>query len=130
MKRNKLIRNRSNSIVSREFDWVLFLLTLGIAALGIVVIYSATRDLDTNSNVIVQSCAYCLGVAIMMILCFFDYEQFENLVKYIYLFAIFILILVLIFGTSGDWGARSWIRFGSIGVQPAELAKICFILTF
>ena len=68
MKRNKLIRNRSNSIVSREFDWVLFLLTLGIAALGIVVIYSATRDLDTNSNVIVQSCAYCLGVAIMMIL--------------------------------------------------------------
>ena len=66
----------------------------------------------------------------MLFLCFFDYEQFGNIVKYIYLFSVAILILVLIFGTSGDWGAKSWIRFGSIGLQPAELAKVCFILTF
>jgi rod shape determining protein RodA len=66
----------------------------------------------------------------MLALCFFDYEQFGNVVKYIYLFAVFILVIVLFFGTSGDWGARSWIRFGSIGVQPAELAKVCFVITF
>lgn len=117
-------------IVTKEFDKTVFMLTLVLSAIGIAIIYSATRTTGSNSNVIVQSAAAVLGVGIMLFLCFFDYEQFGNAVKYIYMFAVAILILVLIFGTSGDWGARSWIRFGSIGVQPAELAKIAFILTF
>lgn len=120
----------SGAIVSKEFDWLLFLLTAAAAAIGIAIIYSATRSYGTNSNVIVQSCAGCIGIAAMLMLCFFDYEQFGNIVKYIYLFAVFILIVVLFFGTAGDWGARSWIRFGSVGIQPAELAKVCFVITF
>lgn len=130
MKGNKLSRRDWNSIVTREFDWFLFVLTLIITVSGIMMVYSATRTTGSNSNVIVQSAAMCIGIALMFVICFFDYEQFENLVKYIYLFALLILILVLIFGTSGDWGARSWIRIGSIGFQPAEFAKICFLLTF
>lgn len=120
----------NRSVVSKDFDWFLFILTLVIAVIGIIIIYSATRSTGSNSSVIVQSISMGLGLGIMLFLCFFDYEQFENLVKYIYGFAVFILILVLVFGTAGDWGAKSWIRFGSIGVQPAELAKICFIITF
>ena len=120
----------NRSVVTKEFDWFLFILTLAIATIGIVIIYSATRSTGSNANVIVQGVSMGLGIVIMLFLCFFDYEQFENFIKYIYAFAVFILILVLIFGTSGDWGAKSWIRFGSIGVQPAELAKICFIITF
>ena len=117
-------------IVTKEFDWVVFALTMLLAAIGIVIIYSATRTTGSNTNVIVQSAALCIGFGLMLFLCFFDYEQFANAVKYIYIFAVAILIIVLIFGTSGDWGAKSWIRFGAIGIQPAELAKICFILTF
>lgn len=130
LKRKKTGSYSSRSIVTKEFDWLLFIVTIITAAIGIVIIYSATRTTGSDSNVIVQSVSCCMGIAAMLILCFFDYEQFENVVKYIYLFAVFILILVLIFGTSGDWGAKSWIRFGSIGVQPAELAKLCFVLTF
>ena len=34
------------------------------------------------------------------------------------------------FGTGADeTGNRAWIRFGSIGIQPAELGKVLFILT-
>ena len=117
-------------IVTKEFDWLMFVLALALSVIGIVVIYSATRTTGSNTNVIVQSFAFGLGLGMMLFLCFFDYEQFGNAVKYIYIFAVAILIIVLMFGTSGDWGARSWIRFGSIGIQPAELAKICFILTF
>ena len=130
MKRRKVKQYISRSVVTKEFDWFLFILTLAVATIGIVIIYSATRTTGSNSNVIVQGISMGLGTVIMLFLCFFDYEQFENFIKPIYAFAIFILILVLIFGTSGDWGAKSWIRFGSIGVQPAELAKICFIITF
>ncbi len=130
MKRKKTTSNKSRAIVTKEFDWLLFALTLVLSIIGIIIIYSATRTTGSDTNVIVQSAAFLLGFGLMMFLCFFDYEQFANAVKYIYIFAVAILIIVLIFGTAGDWGAKSWIRFGSIGVQPAELAKICFILTF
>lgn len=117
-------------IVTKEFDWITFGISIVLAVIGIIIIYSATRTTGSNTNVIVQSGAAVLGLGLMLFLCFFDYEQFANAVKYIYIFAVAILIIVLLFGTSGDWGAKSWIRFGAIGIQPAELAKICFILTF
>ena len=130
MKRKKSGSYRSRNIVTKEFDKVLFALTVILSIIGIVIIYSATRTTGSNTNVIVQSAAFLIGLGAMLFLCFFDYEQFGNAVAYIYIFAVAILIIVLVFGTAGDWGARSWIRFGSIGIQPAELAKICFILTF
>ena len=115
------------SVILMEFDWVLFIATICLSVFGIVMIYSATRTLQSNTNVIVQSGAMVIGCAAMLVTCFFDYEQLKNLVKPIYIFAVAILLLVLVFGVSGDWGARSWIRFGAIGIQPSEIAKICFI---
>ena len=116
--------------MAREFDYILFILTVALAVFGVIVIYSATRTTGSNTNVIVQSLTLCMGTGIMICVCLFDYEQFKNLIRPIYIFSIAILILVLVFGVAGDWGARSWIRFGSIGLQPAELAKLCFIITF
>jgi rod shape determining protein RodA len=127
-KREKKVAKRS--VIVMEFDWVLFVLSILLSIFGIICIYSATRTLNTNSNVIVQSGAFVIGVVLMLLTCFFDYEQFKNLVKPLFIFCIAILILVLVVGVTGDWGARSWIRFGSIGIQPSEIAKICFILTF
>ena len=119
------------SVISQHFDWFLLILTLLLAVFGIVAIYSATRTLGTNLNVIVQTVSLVIGAALAVLVCFFDYEQFKNLIKPIYIFCIAILILVLIIGTGeGEWGARSWIRIGSVGIQPAEIAKICFIITF
>lgn len=119
------------SVMLMEFDWVLFILTVGLAVFGIVMIYSATRTLHSNTNVIVQSGAMVLGCAMMLVTCFFDYEQLKNLVKPIYIFAVAILILVLIVGVGNEsWGAKSWIRFGAVGIQPSEIAKVCFIVTF
>jgi len=116
--------------MSMEFDKLLFILTVGIAVFGIINVYSATRSFGSNSNVIVQSMAAAVGTGLMLLISRFDYEQFRSLVRPIYIFAVVILMLVLVFGVTGDWGARSWIRFGSIGVQPSEIAKLCFILTF
>lgn len=119
------------SVILMEFDWFLFILTIGLAIFGIVMIFSATRTLGSNTNVIVQSISLLLGCTLMMIACFFDYEQLKNLVKPIYIFAVALLILVLLVGVGNEsWGAKSWIRFGSVGVQPSEIAKICFIVTF
>lgn len=124
-------RVAKHSVILMEFDWVLFVLPILLSVFGIVCIYSATRTLNTNTNVIVQSGAFVIGTALMLLTCFFDYEQFKNLVKPIFIFCIGILILVLVVGTgSAEVGAKSWIRFGPIGIQPSEIAKICFIITF
>ncbi len=118
------------TIMSMEFDWILFLLTIGIAIFGLINIYSATKSYGTSSSVIVQSIAFAMGITAMLALSRFDYEQFKSISKHIYIFAIVILVLVFFFGVSGDWGAKNWIRIGGIGIQPSELAKVCFILTF
>ena len=114
-----------------EFDWLLFTVTICLAVFGIVMIYSATRSLGTNVNVLVQSGALVIGCALMMVTCFFDYEQLKNLIKPIYIFSVAILVLVLLIGIgTNEWGAKSWIRFGPVGIQPSEIAKVCFVVTF
>ena len=120
-----------NSVMLMEFDWFLFIVTIALALFGIIMIYSATRTSGTNLNVIVQSGAFVLGTAAMLVTCFFDYEQLKNMIKPIYIFAVAILIVVLIIGVGNvSWGAKSWIRFGPVGVQPSEIAKLCFAVTF
>ena len=65
--------------MARDFDWVLFAITIILSVFGIIVIYSATRTLDSITNVVVQSAAFCLGTAALIVVCLFDYEQFKNL---------------------------------------------------
>lgn len=129
MRRVTINKISKKSVISRRFDWFLLGFTLILSIFGVFAIYSATRSLETNTNVIVQSVSIIIGAVLAVMVCFFDYEQFKNLIKPIYIFALAILILVLIFGTYGG-GAKSWIRIGAVGIQPSEFAKICFTLTF
>lgn len=118
------------SVTEKKTDWPLIIVTMCLSGFGIIVIYSATRTLDTNTNVIVQSISFAIGIGLLVLLQRFDYEQFKNMIKPIYIISVLMLVAVLIFGITGDWGARSWIRIGAIGIQPSEFAKICFIITF
>ena len=72
------------SVILMEFDWVLFIATICLSVFGIVMIYSATRTLQSNTNVIVQSGAMVIGCAAMLVTCFFDYEQPLTRLKNIY----------------------------------------------
>ena len=55
------------SVILMEFDWVLFIATICLSVFGIVMIYSATRTLQSNTNVIVQSGAMVIGCAAMLV---------------------------------------------------------------
>lgn len=121
---------RSYNGKMKGFDKWLFALVCLLSIAGIIAIYSATYSYSSLSNVITQSGAFIFGLGLMILLTLFDYEQYEGLIKYIAGAAIFLLLVVLFVGQAGDWGAKSWIRLGPIGIQPAEIAKVAFIITF
>ncbi len=130
---NNFFKNLKDTF--KGFDYFLASLTMLVAIVGIVMIYSATKSIGT-SKVIVQSAAVAVGFVAMLIIALYDYEQIGNWSVYIYAVSVLLLILVLIPGigtgsNEGQWGARSWIRItSSFGVQPAEFVKIAFIITF
>lgn len=114
----------------KGFDKIIFITVCLLSVAGILAIYSATYSYGSLSNVITQTVSFLLGLGLMLLITFFDYEQYEGMIKYIAGVAIFLLLLVLIIGQAGEWGSKSWIRIGSVGIQPAEIAKVAFILTF
>lgn len=114
----------------KNFDFLLFFLTLAAAILGIVMISSAAPS--AGRYVLVQTAALFLGLAAIGFLIVVDYEYLASISGYLYIISVILLILVLIPGIGTyDNGARSWFRFGSlIGIQPAEIVKLAFIITF
>lgn len=121
---------KRKSLSGTGFDKILFGLVIAACLLGILAVYTATRSYGSISDVIVQSAAFLLGLVAMLVLVQFDYEQYEGLSKYIYVASLLLLVLVLVVGTSGTWGAKSWIRLGPVGIQPTEIAKVAFVITF
>lgn len=127
MIRNNLTKHND---IKKNFDFILFFLTLGAALFGIIMISSAAPQ--PAKYVFVQSLSLCLGIAAIILLTIFDYEYLAKISSYLYGFSLLLLILVLIPGIGHfENGARSWFRFGKlIGIQPAEIVKILFIITF
>ena len=123
------MRRREENLI-HSHDSFLFIITLVAAVFGIIMIYSATRSLNTNSNVIIQTGAFLIGAAMMVILSKIDYHFFGHIALPVFGVCILLLVTVLIVGSTGNWGARSWIRFGPIGIQPSEICKIGFAITF
>ncbi len=121
---------KKQSEFRKNFDFILFFLTLAAAVFGIVMISSAAPS--ATKYVLVQTAALILGLCAIAVLMVLDYEYLAGISIYLYGISIVLLILVLIPGIGTyDNGARSWFRFGSlIGIQPAEIVKLAFVITF
>ncbi len=115
----------------KKLDYILIMLTLACTIFGCVAISSAVRSYDSGLKfLIIQSGAAIVGVFLMFFICSIDYEKYRGFTGFIYTIGIMLLIAVLIIGTGReDTGSKSWIRFGSIGIQPSEIVKIGFIIT-
>ncbi len=115
----------------KQLDYVLIALVVVLALLGLLMIASATKSTESSRQMLVQSVAVVMGLCFMFIMAAVDYESYTGIEKYLYIGSILILIFVLLFGKGKDeTGANSWIRIGGIGLQPSELVKISFCITF
>ena len=124
--------NTKNLRGYQKFDFVIIALTLICIIFGCVAIGSAVKSYSSGTKfLIIQGGAAVIGAVMMMLISFIDYRRYKHFTAYIYVLCIMFLLAVLVIGTGREsTGSKSWIRFGSIGIQPSEIVKIGFIITF
>lgn len=113
-----------------RLDWGFFLLMLALCCASIAVVYSATYASDSDEfRHAYKAQALWLGLGLIgfFVMALTDYHFWVKNALFIFGAALALLVLVLLVGSKVN-GAVSWIRLGGIGVQPAELSKITFIL--
>ncbi len=75
-----------------------------------------------------QSLWFFIGLVLMVVICFIDYENLGQYVKIIYIANVGFLLLLMIFGTEKG-GAQGWFSLiGERTIQPSEFCKISLIL--
>ncbi|MBQ9984819.1 MAG: rod shape-determining protein RodA [Oscillospiraceae bacterium] len=115
----------------RQIDAKLLFVALFASTFGMVLITSATQSMGSGSFIKVQLVATLAGVFLYLILSWLDLDSASSWWKYVYIANLLLICSLIFFGTGAEeTGNRAWIRFGSVGIQPAELGKVLFIVAF
>jgi len=116
-------------------DPVLFYVAIILAALGLVMVYSASAvyALDRTGDAMYyfkrQILCLALGSVAFWFGIRFGYNRLVGLAYPLLLLTIALLVGVLIPGIgSRAGGAARWLRVGVLSFQPAELAKVTFVI--
>ncbi len=116
--------------LAQHFDWILFGLSLVVAGIGLVALYSAvTAGTQTGDKALFnkQLMWYGIGLSVMVVSFFVDYKYLDKFAPAIYVGTVVLLVLVRFFGVVGG-GARSWLFLGPFNIQPSEIAKLTVII--
>jgi cell division protein FtsW len=115
---------------SRPLEWqLLVLVTLGLTAFGLVMVYSATSASAALGNAnpagyVERQAAYALlGMVALVVAARTDFRKLRSFAPTLVGTALLLCLAVLVVGPRVN-GARRWIGVGSITFQPSELAKL------
>jgi cell division protein FtsW len=107
----------------------LFFVSLGLSLLGLVMVYSATYR-EFGTQYLWLRCAHvAVGVVAFFLASRVRYTAWRRYAPVLYLAVLVCLVLVLIPGIGTEvGGARRWLDFGPLSVQPGEFAKLAAVL--
>jgi rod shape determining protein RodA len=115
-------------------DPALTLSVLALTALGVAMIYSAGQ-VDAPNPIVegvwkMQLVWLTLSLVIFVIVMRIQVRWLEWIALPAYLLGIAALVTTLIIGTGAGTaaGTRSWLRFGPVGIQPAQFVNVATIL--
>jgi cell division protein FtsW len=113
-----------------QFDaHILVLVTLGLTAFGLVMVYSATSApaaLGGGDPVFYlkrESIYAAIGVVLLLVASRVDYRTLRYLAPFLMLASFGLCLAVLVLGEQVN-GARRWLGVGPLVFQPSELAKL------
>jgi rod shape determining protein RodA len=113
-----------------HFEWVLPLMALGVAGLGVLTVYSATFTPGSEGMPTLaarQLTWVTAACAAMFIAIAFDYRRLEGGAPAIYLLVLASVLAVPLIGRVGG-GSRRWITLGPVSLQPSEFMKMALVL--
>ncbi|MCS7023288.1 MAG: rod shape-determining protein RodA [Bryobacteraceae bacterium] len=112
----------------RDFDWLLWGATSLICALGVLQIYSATRDSIWRNLWTKQILCIAAGAVLAWVLSRLDYHTLLGQVPVLYVGMVALLVATFVFGAA-FFGSRRWIPlFGGFHLQISEFAKLVLVL--
>ncbi len=129
-------RDRAGAgVVTAPPDPVLLWAVFALVTLGLVMVYSASavtaQALEHNGFYFLerQAGAAAVGVGALLAVLRLGYRRLLPFAYPLLLAALLALVLVLVPGVgSSVGGARRWIRIPGFSFQPAELAKLAFVV--
>lgn len=111
----------------RESDMLLLSLCVSCTIYGIILIYSSTKNTAGSSSVFIQIVSLIIGIGLYILFSLLDVDTMADKSKVLYVLSILFISTLFIWGV-GDAGNKAWLRFGSTGIQPAEVVKIPYII--
>ena len=124
---------RTSRVAGQLEFHLLVLVTLGLVAFGLVMVYSASSGRAAVANgdpayFLKRQALYALiGLVAMAVLSRVPFRRLKALAGPLLLTSFVLLVAVLVMGTSVN-GARRWLPVGIIDFQPSELAKLALCL--
>ena len=111
-------------------DLILLLICVVINVFGILMIASTTNHMGNTRFIIVQSIASLLGIFMFVLISSIDAETFSEHRYWLVVFNVFLLLMLIPFGTDNGSGNKSWLNFPflPVDIQPAEICKITYVL--
>ena len=117
----------------KKGDIKLLILCLIVAGFGVICIASATSAEKFGGNfkyLAIQVVSVGLGVMMYALVSSIDLDFLSEHRGMMVAFNIFLLLLLIPFGTDNNTGNRSWLHFPGfpVNIQPAEICKITYII--
>jgi len=112
----------------READIFLLLLCLASAIYGLLLIKSVLGTPGSRETR-VQIIALVIGVFLFILFSYVDIDIIADKSVFLIVFSALFIMTLLIWGVGKEeTGNNAWLRFFDIGIQPAEVTKITFII--
>ena len=100
--------------------YAVYVATSGMAAGGVII--------SPTKCVIIQILSIGIGVGAFVVFTVIDADILGEQWRWLCVINVALMVALVIFGSEGESGSRSWIRFAGISVQPSEIVKILYIV--
>jgi|TARA_B100000768_G_scaffold168128_1_gene172740 rod shape determining protein RodA len=121
------LRQEKNNIFF-GIDWLLVLFFTLLVGFGWINIYAASytdesvQAFDFSSKYGKQLLWILFSIPLIILILFINSKFYQRFSSIFFILSLLTLIGLFLFGTEIN-GAKSWYRFGGIGLQPSEFAK-------
>lgn len=117
----------------KKTDWWLLCSAVACSVYGLVILWSMGMMFYGSGTALVkmQTVAVLLGVGCALVISFIDYHVIAACWKIIAPLALLLVGLTFVVGLQAvGTDDRAWLEIGGVSLQPSEILKIAFILTF